>query len=51
MFEIAFEEMTAQVFIEEGAAGMAFRYGAAEVQIGENKLGSAEALALIPARK
>lgn len=47
MFEVAFEEMTATVFIEEGAAGMAYRYGAAEVQPGENKLRCAEGLALI----
>lgn len=47
MFEVRFEEMTATVFVEEGAAGMAYRYGAAEVQPGVNKLRSAEGLALI----
>ena len=47
MFEVAFEEMTATVFVEEGAAGMAYMYGAAEVQPGENKLSCAEGLALI----
>ncbi|EMB2824028.1 TPA: hypothetical protein ACPH4X_003809 [Pseudomonas aeruginosa] len=47
MFEVAFEEMTATVFVEEGAAGMAYMYGAADVQPGENKLRCAEGLALI----
>ncbi|WP_143502087.1 hypothetical protein [Pseudomonas sp. Irchel 3E13] len=47
MFEVPFEEMAATVFVEEGAAGMAYMFGAADVQPGENKLRCAEGLALI----
>lgn len=47
MFERTFEEMTASVFVEAGAAGMAFQYGAAEVLPGSNNISSAEAVTLV----
>ena len=47
MFERTFEEMTASVFVEAGAASMAFQYGAAEVLPGSNNISSAEAVTLV----
>jgi|LSQX01.3.fsa_nt_gb hypothetical protein len=47
MFEIHFEDMTATVFVEHGAAALASKYGVTELQPGDNKLGWAEALTLI----
>jgi len=46
MFERTFEEMSARVFVEEGAAEIAARYGMGEISPGDNEVSSTEALAL-----
>lgn len=47
MFERTLEEMTAAVFVENGAAAMAFQYGIADIHPGFNQLTSADATVLI----